>query len=158
MKKLLAVSMLAALAACVAPPAQTPSVQATSAATGVVTGFTAEINAFRASQGQSPMQPNAALTRAAQAHAEDMAQRGYFSHVSEGGPNGRTFQQRARAGGCAMRVGAENIASGQRTETAALAWWANSPGHRRNMLGRNYNLYGLGRSGNIWVLKLAASC
>ncbi|KQI72401.1 hypothetical protein AN191_07990 [Loktanella sp. 5RATIMAR09] len=116
------------------------------------------MNAFRARQGLGPLQANPALTRAAQAHARDMARRGYFSHQAPNGPHGRTFVQRARAGGCAMRSGAENIASGQRSQAEVLTTWQNSRGHRRNMLGRNYTQYGLGRAGNIWVLKLAASC
>ena len=46
---------------------KTTPVYATSAETGVVTGFTSDINAFRASQGIGPLRPNAALARAAQA-------------------------------------------------------------------------------------------
>ena len=98
------------------------------------------------------------LRRAAQAHAEDMASRGYFSHEAPDGPNGRTFAQRARSAGCAIGGGAENIANGQRSEREVFTAWQNSSGHRRNMLGRSYRQYGLGRSGNIWVLVLAQSC
>ena len=123
-----------------------------------MTHFTSDMNSFRGSRGLGPLQPNQALARAAQAHAEDMSRRGYFSHQSWGGPNGNTFVERARAGGCAMGAGAENIAKGQRTEAAALRSWVRSAGHRRNLLGRGYTQYGLGRSGDIWVLKLAARC
>ncbi|MEJ8561092.1 CAP domain-containing protein [Yoonia sp. GPGPB17] len=159
MKRLLTVCLLTILAACtVSPSSTTTPAQVSSAPTGVVTGFTGDINAFRASQGLGPLQPNATLTRAAQAHAEDMTQRGYFSHDSVGGPNGDNFKARAQAGGCAMRAGAENIATGQRSEAAAFEAWKNSTGHRRNMLGRSYTQYGLGRSGNIWVLKLSVQC
>ena len=159
MKNILTVFLLSAMAACSTVPApQTTPVAVTTAATGVASGFTTDINAFRASQGLGAMQPNAALTRAAQAHANDMASRGYFSHESPGGPNGRNFVARAKAGGCALRSGAENIANGQQSEAAVLTSWQNSAGHRRNMLVPSYTQYGLGRSGNIWVLKLAASC
>ncbi|EBA12525.1 CAP domain-containing protein [Roseobacter sp. CCS2] len=159
MKRLLTLCILTMLAACtVSPTSQPTPAQVSSAPTGVATGFTGDINVFRASQGLGPLQPNAALTRAAQAHANDMARRGYFSHTSVGGPNGDNFRARARSGGCAMRSGAENIATGQRTERAVFETWENSAGHRRNMLGRSYTQYGLGRSGNIWVLKLSAQC
>ncbi|PJI84992.1 Cysteine-rich secretory protein family protein [Yoonia maricola] len=159
MKKLLILCILTTLTACtVSSSSQTTPAQVSSAPTGVATGFTADINAFRASQGRGQLQPNAALTRAAQAHAEDMARRGYFSHTSVGGPNGDNFQARARSAGCAMRTGAENIATGQRSEAGVFETWENSAGHRRNMLGRSYTQYGLGRSGNIWVLKLSAQC
>jgi uncharacterized protein YkwD len=151
---------LAFLAACntttIAP--QSVSRQASSTTVSLGSGFTADINAFRAQQGMGPLQPNAVLQRAAQAHAEDMASRGYFSHEARGGPNGRTFAQRARSAGCALRGGAENIATGQRSEREVFVAWQNSSGHRRNMLGRSYTQYGLGRSGNIWVLKMAQSC
>ncbi|MEL6683870.1 MAG: CAP domain-containing protein [Pseudomonadota bacterium] len=159
MTRLLTACILTFLVSCtVSPSTQTAPAQVSSAATGVATAFTAEINSFRTSQGLGPLQPNAALTRAATAHAQDMARRGYFSHASVGGPNGDNFRARARAGGCAMRAGAENIATGQRSEAAVFTAWENSAGHRRNMLVRSYTQYGLGRSGNIWVLKLAAQC
>ena len=157
--RILTFCMLATLAACnVSYPTGTTPVSAYSAGTGVVTRFTSDLNTFRASRGLGPLQPNQALTRAAQAHAEDMLRRGYFSHRSRGGPNGTTFVERARAGGCAMGAGAENIAKGQKTQAAALEAWVRSAGHRRNLLGRGYTQYGLGRSGDIWVLKLAARC
>lgn len=104
------------------------------------------------------MRQNAILTRAAQAHAEDMAARGYFSHQSPGGPNGDNLAERAASAGCAMRAGAENIASGQRSEAEVFVGWQNSPGHRANLLGGNYTDYGLGRSGNVWVMKLSSGC
>lgn len=151
---------LAFLAACntttIAPQSVTRQVSSATVSTG--SGFTADINTFRAQQGLGHLRPNAVLQRAAQAHAEDMASRGYFSHEAPRGPNGRTFVQRARAAGCALRGGAENIAKGQRSEREVFAAWQNSSGHRRNMLGRSYTQYGLGRSGNIWVLKMAQSC
>lgn len=159
MRRLLVVAALAVLVGCGANQvSQTMPVEVTSAAPASSSGFSANLNAFRASQGLGGMRSNAALSRAAQAHAEDMARRGYFSHESPGGPNGDTFVDRAQAGGCAMRSGAENIADGQTSEQAVLVAWQNSPGHRRNMLVRSYTQYGLGRSGNTWVLKLAANC
>lgn len=104
------------------------------------------------------MRPNAALTRAAQAHAEDMRARNYFSHRAPNGPNGETFGQRASAAGCTIMAGAENIAFGQSSEAEVFTGWQNSPGHRRNMLGQDYSLFGLGRADDIWVLKLSSGC
>ena len=120
--------------------------------------FTDEINAFRADNGLGPLSQSAILTRAAQAHAEDMRARGYFSHQSPGGPNGDDLSDRVRAAGCSYRSVAENIARGQPSESDVLAGWANSPGHRRNMLNNRMNAYGLGRAGDVWVLKLASGC
>ncbi len=159
MRRMLVVAALAVLVGCGASPvSQTMPVEVTSASPVSATGFAAGLNAFRANQGLSALRSNAALARAAQAHAEDMARRGYFSHDSPGGPNGDTFVERAQAGGCAMQSGAENIADGQTSEQAVLVAWQNSPGHRRNMLAPSYTQYGLGRSGNTWVLKLAGNC
>jgi uncharacterized protein YkwD len=87
-----------------------------------------------------------------------MERRGYFSHASEGGPNGADFVSRAAAAGCRIQAGAENIAQGQRSETDVLFAWQNSSGHRANLLDPAYRVYGLGRSGDTWVLKLSAAC
>lgn len=159
MKKLLATCALATLVAC-GVSSSTP-VATGPATTGPVVSnasFTTRLNTFRASQGQGTMRPNAILTRAAQAHAEDMAARGYFSHQSPGGPNGDNLLQRATSAGCNLRSGAENIASGQRSEAEVFEGWQNSPGHRANLLGQGYTDYGLGRAGNVWVMKLSSGC
>lgn len=154
MQKLTIAVILLTLAACGITGNLQPSAPF-SATSGT---FSTELNIFRATQGLQPVQQNASLTHAAQAHAADMARRNYFSHQSRGGPNGNNFQQRARAGGCDMRVGAENIASGHMSEAEVLDAWKSSSWHRRNMLVSSYTQYGLGRSGNVWVLKLAAAC
>lgn len=121
-------------------------------------GFGAELNNFRAGQGAGPVAPNARLQRAAQSHATDMEQRGYFSHQSPGGPNGTSMSERVAASGYRACAAAENIAQGQDTEAELMAAWRDSPGHRRNMLGARYADYGLGRSGETWVLLLATGC
>ncbi len=154
MKNTIAALTLTTLVACGSGPVP----QVSSAAPSSGGNFAADINAFRASQGLGAIRTNVALTRAAQAHADDMAARNYFSHQSPGGPNGDTFVERAQSAGCVMTSGAENIASGQTSQAAVLVGWQNSPGHRRNMLVPDYTQYGLGRSGNVWVLKLAGSC
>jgi uncharacterized protein YkwD len=153
--------ILLSLAGCVVyipPPADVTPVQATRALEMPTTDFGKAFNAFRASQGLGPLQENAILTRAAQAHAQDMENRGYFSHSSAGGPNGRNLKARATAAGCNLRAGAENIAQGQRSEQEVFVAWRESPGHRANLLGARYTDYGLGRVGNTWVMKLSSGC
>ena len=147
-----------ALTACVAVvPISPPVATGTASSVPVVAtdSFTRQINAFRAESGVGPLRQSPTLTQAAKAHADDMQARGYFAHRS---PTGGTLMTRARAAGCAMRAGAENIAQGQPTETAVLNGWANSSGHRSNMLNSRMTEYGLGRSGDIWVLKLSSGC
>lgn len=120
--------------------------------------FGADLNTFRGLEGSSALRTHPRLQQAAQAHADDMIRRGYFSHRSVGGPNGETLAQRLAAAGCRPRASAENLAQGQASETGAFATWRGSPNHRANMLGKEYQLYGLAQSGGTWVLVLADRC
>jgi uncharacterized protein YkwD len=119
------------------------------------TGFTAALNDYRAGRGLFPVVPDAELTAAAQAYAQDMASHGHFSHRGRDGSNAGT---RARRAGCSWRSAAENIAWGQTSESQVLQGWADSASHRRNMLGTSYARYGLGRVGTYWVLLFADQC
>jgi uncharacterized protein YkwD len=84
---------------------------------------------------------NRQLARAADRHAEAMAQGGWFSHV---GPSGSTLTSRARSAGYRGFAGGENIASGQPTVRAVVAAWLASPGHCQNLMTRGYDDVGLG--------------
>lgn len=119
------------------------------------TAFGAALNDFRARQGLGPVVADAELTAAAEAHAKDMVAGVYFSHK---GRDGSDSGDRARRAGCSWRAAAENIAWGQTSEGQVLQGWADSSGHRRNMLGRSYTRYGLGRAGTTWVLMFADRC
>ena len=119
-------------------------------------GFGSALNQFRAHSGLGGLRESRVLSAAAQAFAEDMARGGYFSHT---GRDGSDVVVRARAAGCRGRgYFAENIAWGQRSAQAAFDGWAASSGHRANMLGRNYGVYGLGQSQGYWVLMFADGC
>ncbi len=114
------------------------------------------LNNLRGQHGLSGLREDRALSRAAQAYAQDMAAHGYFSHT---GRDGSTVLTRARAAGCNGRgYFAENIAWGQDSANDAFQGWAASSGHRANMLGRNYGAFGLGQSGGYWVLVFADGC
>lgn len=65
------------------------------------------------------------MESAAQAHADDMAQRDYFSHNSQ---DGRTPGSRITAAGCIWNAYGENIAAGQGTPEAVMKTWKNSSG------------------------------
>lgn len=118
--------------------------------------FGAALNQFRANHGLRSLSEDRHLSRAAQAYAEEMARSGRFSHT---GRNGSTVVHRARAAGCrGQGYFAENIAWGQRSAQNAFDGWAASSGHRANMLGRNYGVYGLGQSQGFWVLMFADGC
>lgn len=117
----------------------------------------AALNAERAKAGRPPLALSPDLSRIAQAHACDMARRGYFSHTA---PDGQTMTDRGRRAGmpglCAM---GENIAQGQSDVPTVVASWMRSPGHRRNILDAEFRLVGFGRGpGAHWVQVFAAPC
>lgn len=113
----------------------------------------AGINGLRAGSGLPPLAYSAGLEQAAQAHAGDMARKGFFSHTGSGGSSLGTRLKRAGYGWCAA---AENIAKGQPGLAEAMASWQASRGHRRNMLSREVTEFAVARgAGNIWVMVLA---
>lgn len=145
----------AALAPAAPPEAATATAHVPVSATVTNPAFDAALNAFRAQNGQSRATPDARLMAAAQRHADDMAANGYFDHRSR---DGRTYIQRIAAAGYSTCWPVENIGWGQRSADAALANWAASAPHRRNMLTSGTVQYGIGQAGTIWVLDLARVC
>ena len=98
------------------------------------------VNMARADAGCSPVRVDSRLTTAARLHSEDMARQGYFSHTSL---DGRTPWDRIRAQGYPSGS-AENIAAGQKTASAVMTAWMNSPGHRANILACSSRAVGVG--------------
>lgn len=114
------------------------------------------LNAMRADQGRAPVTWSEALSRAAQAHAQDMAAGGFFSHA---GANGSSVGDRVRAQGYQWCFVAENIAKGQRDLGQVIASWKSSKGHYKNMMHKKAAQFGLAQGpGNFWVMVLAAPC
>lgn len=112
-----------------------------------------QINLLRVSNGLTPMRPNAALKRAAAAHLRDMAANDFMDHE---GSDGRGVRARGRAQGYRACWIAESLASGQRTPSEVVEAWDRSPKHRRIMMHRRAEEYGLARGGsNLWVLVVA---
>lgn len=81
------------------------------------------------------------LARAAQGHAQDMADNDFFDHVSL---DGRTFVDRIEATGYKGDPGGENIASGFQSAQEVVQAWLDSPGHCANMMDRDFGDIGLG--------------
>jgi uncharacterized protein YkwD len=104
-------------------------------------------NQRRREAGCGALEPDGRLARAAQAHASDMAENGYFSHQSR---DGRRFEHRVRAAGY-PRPGAENIAKGQTSASQVVREWMASPSHRSAMLTCGFTTIGVARVGNYWV-------
>lgn len=103
------------------------------------------VNRVRAEHGLIPLKPSPELAKVALAHAQDMAQRRYLSHVT---PEGLNPPQRATAAGVTgFRLLAENIGassiSGDRIESIVVEWMR-SHDHRENVLNPAFNTAGVG--------------
>jgi uncharacterized protein YkwD len=108
------------------------------------------VNQARAAHGLSQLELGPDLDEAAQAHAQDMLWRGYFSHTS---PKGGTVQDRyVAAGGSRWELVEGNIAKcdgcAPPVTAATVKWlqqgWMNSPEHRENILRRGLTRFGFG--------------
>lgn len=99
------------------------------------------INAERAKKGLPKLGNSGGLKKAAQAHACDMARRGFFSHEGPGGPS---LQKRLRTAGYAYRAAVENIAKSSLGGTEpAKRLWKKSSGHWANILNRKIDEMGV---------------
>ncbi|MBT2422411.1 TerD family protein [Streptomyces sp. ISL-22] len=101
-------------------------------------------NLERARAGLRPLAVDSALTTAAQTYSADMAARAFYSHTS---PERSRPWDRAAAAGSRMRAIGENIACGQRSPAEVVEGWMNSPGHRANILKRDFTHTGIGFAG-----------
>ncbi|CUH64121.1 Cysteine-rich secretory protein family protein [Thalassovita gelatinovora] len=148
--------IVVALAACMAigAPAMLTG-QGGQARAGTAQSAVALLNAERARRGLPPLHADSKLNKAANGHAQDMANRGYFNHRSQ---DGRSFSDRIKATGYCRAAMAENIALGQQTIAKVISAWMESPPHRKNMLNRRYSRFGIGKAKDYWVLTLAGPC
>lgn len=98
-------------------------------------------NGERTRAGQAPLSADPALMKAAQAHAEEMAAKGYFAHVSpEGNLPWVWFQQFSYP----YQYAGENLAVNFFDSTDVVAAWMNSPTHRDNIVRREFSEIGIG--------------
>lgn len=101
----------------------------------------ADTNAQRASQGEGNLTISSQLNAAAQAKANDMVQRNYWSHVT---PTGEQPWQFDTAQGYQYQSAGENLAYGFTSSSAIMTAWMNSPEHRANILDGKYQNVGFG--------------
>ena len=102
------------------------------------------VNRERTSRGLSRLRSNEKLARAARRHSRDMSSRNFFSHDS---PGGADLMDRARRAGYRGWTVGENIAWGSgsySTPDEIMQGWMNSPGHRANILRRQFDSIGVG--------------
>lgn len=113
------------------------------------------INSERVSRGLEPLRQNSKLVFSAEKKLQDMFVKQYFEHIS---PEGIGIGDLASQISYEYITIGENLALGNFNENKSLvnAWMA-SPGHRQNILNKNYNETGVAvRSGvfegkNVWI-------
>ena len=98
------------------------------------------INRERAKRGLRPLTLDRRLSRTGRDHSRDMMRRHYFSHTS---PEGDTVMDRVRADGLPYRFVGENLAHAP-SHQLAHSLLMGSPGHRANILHREYTRVGIG--------------
>ncbi|HSX31110.1 MAG TPA: CAP domain-containing protein [Candidatus Saccharimonadales bacterium] len=95
----------------------------------------AETNDQRNSKHEPALQLSSELTAAAQAKANDMAARGYWSHVTPDGTQPWSFID---ASGYKYEAAGENLAYGFGSSSQVMTAWMHSPEHRANILDAVY--------------------
>lgn len=123
--------------------------------TSLANDILSHTNKFRRSKGLSVLIVNEELNAIAQKHSVNMAKKRVgFGH---GGFSQRDAQARRRIK--SIHSFAENVAYGATTAKQVVTMWKNSPGHRRNMLGR-FKYVGIGiakdRQGRIYYTQVFA--
>lgn len=116
------------------------------------------VNKARVAQGLSPVGISSELTAAAEAHARDMAQKGYMDHQ---GRDGSSPQQRALRHGYTVPSRSAwivvEVISARPTPETAVDWWLNSGVHRGVLLRGYFREIGVGYAkggpyGQFWTI------
>jgi len=94
-----------------------------------------ETNGERTTRHEAALTLNAQLSAAAQAKANDMATRNYWSHETPDGKQPWSFIETA---GYQYEAAGENLAYGFGTSEQVITAWMNSPKHRENILNAVY--------------------
>src|ERR1700742_3316719 len=109
-------------------------------------------NAERAQRGLPALRWDAALYRAAQRHAQEMAERQSISHQYPGEPE---LADRGKNAGARFSVISENVAEAG-TAVRIHDAWMNSPGHRENLLDPRVDAVGISvrsRNGQLYAVQ-----
>ena len=104
-------------------------------------GLLSTTNQHRAASGVGALALNGKLNTAAQAKADDMVARNYWSHNTPDGKEPWVFVE--NAGYSYLKAG-ENLAYGFGTSTETVTGWMNSPTHKSNMLDGAFTEVGFG--------------
>lgn len=100
-----------------------------------------DTNSQRTADHEAALSLNDKLNRAAQAKADDMVKRDYWSHVTPTGLQPWAF---IAAAGYQYQAAGENLAYGFASASQVLSGWMHSPEHRANILDSAYQNVGFG--------------
>ena len=86
------------------------------------------------------------VANAARAHSQDMSANNFLSHTGSDGSSLRDRFNTIYTGNTTWQSLGENVARGQRTPYQVVRSWMNSPGHRANILNKDFYYLGVGFS------------
>ncbi|TCP23489.1 putative YkwD family protein [Scopulibacillus darangshiensis] len=98
-------------------------------------------NKERTNRGLQPLKVDNELAKMARDKSADMRDKGYFDHQSP--TYGSPFDM-MKSYGIDYTAAGENIAAGQKTPQDVVDAWMKSPGHRANILNKDYTYIGVG--------------
>jgi uncharacterized protein YkwD len=122
-------------------------------------------NHSRANAGLRSLRVDSALTSIARSRSKDMIQRNYFSHSIP--PSGKSVFDVMQERGYCFKLAGENIGWNNYPDATATEAiheaFMNSSGHRANIMGRSWDLIGIGAykaaSGKkMWTVLFADKC
>jgi uncharacterized protein YkwD len=101
------------------------------------------VNKVRAERGLKALTLDEKLSEVARTFSCRLARDDFFGHVS---PSGEGLSDRLRASGHDVRAAGENIArhNAKNPVERAVQGWIKSPGHRDNMMSRDFTMTGVG--------------
>lgn len=106
-----------------------------------ISGLLADTNIARAANGVPALKLNTKLDAAAQANADDMVARDYWSHYT---PDGNPPWIWVTNQGYSYQKLGQNLATGFSDEQTTINGWMASPEHRANMLDSSFKDVGFG--------------
>ncbi len=106
-----------------------------------------ETNASRSADNISTLEFSPLLSAAASAKAEDMAQKGYFAHISPEGVDPWYWLDEV---GYKYSYAGENLAINFSDSKDVVDAWMNSPGHKENILNDRFTEIGIGAAKGIY--------
>jgi hypothetical protein len=116
-------------------------------ATILPTVLVAETNVSRVEVGQNELVTNDMLAYAAQLKANDMAEKGYFAHIS---PDGTTPWYWIQKAGYSYSDAGENLAVNFVDSEEVHSAWMNSPTHRANILRDGFTEIGIATASGVY--------